>query len=151
MKDGLVTTGKIEINLAQLKVLDLTNPKYNADLTGHLKGADFFSTEKHPTAVFEVEKTTQEGDTQYLEGKLALKGKSQPVKIPVTVSTVNDSTVKLAGKAKLDRTLWDIKYRSGKFFPNIGDKMIHDEFEIEFDMLAAIDAGAAAKPLKKKK
>lgn len=151
MKDGLVTKGKIEIDLAKLKVLDLTDPKYNSDLTGHLKSDDFFSTDKHPIATFEVEKAVREGDKQVLEGKLTLKGKAEAVKIPVTVTPQGDREVKLAGKAKLDRTLWDIKYRSGKFFPNIGDKMIHDEFEVDFDLVAATDAGADAKPLKKGK
>jgi hypothetical protein len=29
-----------------------------------------------------------------------------------------------------------MKYKSGKFFPEIGDKMIHDEFTIDFEVKA---------------
>lgn len=151
MRDDKITTGKVEIDLAKLKVLDVKDPKYNADLTNHLKNDDFFSTDKHPKAVFEVTNSVKEGDILVLEGKLSLKGKTQPVKIPVTVEKIGDSQLKLAGKARLDRTLWDIRYRSGKFFPNVGDKMIHDEFEVDFDLTAVTDAGTAAKPLKAKK
>jgi len=37
---------------------------------------------------------------------------------------------------KLDRTKWDIKYNSGKFFKNLGDKLIYDDFEIEVEVVA---------------
>jgi hypothetical protein len=30
----------------------------------------------------------------------------------------------------VDRTKYDIKYNSGSFFSNLGDKMINDEFEL---------------------
>jgi hypothetical protein len=38
---------------------------------------------------------------------------------------------------KLDRTDYDIKFRSGKFFPDLGDKLIYDEFELEVSLVAA--------------
>ena len=31
----------------------------------------------------------------------------------------------------VDRTLYDIRYGSGKFFENLGDKLIHDTFDLE--------------------
>jgi len=32
--------------------------------------------------------------------------------------------------------LFDVKFRSGKFFTDLGDKMIYDEFTIDFEVKA---------------
>jgi hypothetical protein len=31
---------------------------------------------------------------------------------------------------KIDRSKWDIKYGSGSFFDDLGDKMIYDDIEL---------------------
>jgi hypothetical protein len=41
--------------------------------------------------------------------------------------TVNGNT---ATAFKVDRTKYDIKYGSGSFFDNLGDKAISDDFEL---------------------
>jgi hypothetical protein len=41
-----------------------------------------------------------------------------------------------SGTASIDRTKWDIRYGSGKFFSGLGDNMIKDEFEIKFELKA---------------
>jgi hypothetical protein len=38
--------------------------------------------------------------------------------------------------ATVDRTLYDIRYGSGKFFDNLGDNMIYDEFTLEVVVIA---------------
>ena len=40
------------------------------------------------------------------------------------------------GAAVLDRTDYDIVYRSGSMFDTLGDKMIYDEFTIGFNLIA---------------
>jgi hypothetical protein len=39
---------------------------------------------------------------------------------------------------EIDRTEWDIKYGSGKFFKDLGDKVINDNFQISFDLKAKV-------------
>jgi len=48
----------------------------------------------------------------------------------------NDVRVRRAFSLALDRTKWDIKYGSGSFFDNLGDKVISDIFLIEFNITA---------------
>jgi hypothetical protein len=36
----------------------------------------------------------------------------------------------------LDRSKWDIRYGSKTFFANIGDKAIHDDFTVQFNVVA---------------
>ena len=38
---------------------------------------------------------------------------------------------------KLDRTKWDVKYKSGNFFKDLGDKLILDEIEFDISLLSA--------------
>ncbi len=127
--------GEFVLDVQSITVLDLTDPKLNGDLTGHLKSDDFFSAEKFPEATFKAVKAAQKaGGVTELTGPLTIKGITvKEVTLPLKISKTGDKFV-ASGKAKLDRTKWDIKYRSGKFFPSLGDKLIHDQFELEFDL-----------------
>jgi hypothetical protein len=40
------------------------------------------------------------------------------------------------GKVTIDRTKWDIRYRSGKFFANLADEAISDDIEFEMKIVA---------------
>ena len=39
-------------------------------------------------------------------------------------------------KIKIDRTQWDIRYGSGSFFEDLGDKMILDEIQFDIFLLS---------------
>jgi hypothetical protein len=38
-------------------------------------------------------------------------------------------------KITLDRSEYDIRYGSGSFFENLGDKTIYDEFDLEINLV----------------
>ena len=57
---------------------------------------------------------------------LTIKGKTNPVTFDITVNG-NTATTKVI----VDRAKYDIKYGSGSFFDNLGDKTIYDEFELD--------------------
>jgi len=40
------------------------------------------------------------------------------------------------GKLAIDRTLWDIRYQSGKFFDLIADRAISDSIEFDIKIIA---------------
>ena len=46
--------------------------------------------------------------------------------------TYRDNNFLAQAKIKIDRTKWDVVYKSGNVFKDLGDKIIHDE--IEFDV-----------------
>jgi hypothetical protein len=70
-----------------------------------------------------------------VKGNLTIKGITNEISFPAKVSLENGN-VQAMGTATIDRTKWNIKYGSGKFFQGLGDKMIYDEFEITFDIKA---------------
>lgn len=136
--DGMkITGGEFEIDMNTIKVLNIQNPKSNAKLTNHLKSDDFFSAEKFPTSKFMITRVEQKkGNIVEVTGNLTIKGITHIVTIPTTLKK-NGDTLQATGSVKLDRTRWDIKYGSGKFFKGLGDKLIRDDFELKLNLVAS--------------
>lgn len=140
-KGGELTGGSFEADMTTITVDDLKDPGYNAKLTGHLNSADFFETEKHPTASFKTTKVTPKPGaavgqpTHDITGDLTIKGITHPVSFPVRVEK-KAGRAEAKGTMTVDRTLYNIKYGSGKFFQGLGDKAIHDEFTLELELVA---------------
>ena len=49
---------------------------------------------------------------------------------------VKDGIVKASGKLVIDRTKWDVRYKSGKFFDNLKDQAISDSIEFHIMIVA---------------
>lgn len=137
--NGNLTGGSFDINFGTIKVLDLQDSEMNAKLTGHLKSDDFFSAEKFPTGKFVLTNATPLSngtENNYtIVGDLTIKGITQPVSFPAAV-IVNGDIVSAKADFKIDRTLWDVKFRSGKFYENLGDKLIDDQIELKLNISA---------------
>lgn len=132
-----VVGGKIVTDMTTIVNIDLEDTAYNQKLVGHLKSEDFFAIESFPESTFEITEVKEgDGGKMMVSGNLTIKGKTNGIEFPADVS-VKENKVTAKGTAIVDRTLWDIKYGSGKFFDDLGDKMIYDEIEIEFDVTAS--------------
>jgi polyisoprenoid-binding protein YceI len=132
-----ITGGEFEIDMTSIEVLDLKDPKSKAKLTNHLKSGDFFSSQKFPTAKFTITRIEEKKDTDKIEvtGNLTLKGITHPITIPATL-TRKGNTLEARGQVSLDRTKWNVRYGSGKFFEGLGDKVIDDEFQLKLNLTA---------------
>ncbi len=140
---GNPASAKAEVDVAALAVSDIPKDnEYNGKLVGHLNSEDFFNTAKFPKAQLEVTKFAKlakadsEGNTHSATGTLTIKGITKPITFPAMVK-IEGAQGNLTATMTVDRTQYDIKYNSGKFFPNIGDKMIHDTFKIVAKISAA--------------
>ncbi|MCU0340468.1 MAG: YceI family protein [Spirosomaceae bacterium] len=129
---GKVTGGSFEMDMNSIKCEDLTDAGYNGKLIGHLKSDDFFSVAKHPVASFKITKV--EGNN--ITGDLTIKGITNSVTFPATIKADKNGATATA-KIVLDRTKWDIRYGSKKFFESIGDKAIYDDFSIDLTLAAS--------------
>ncbi|WP_256003800.1 YceI family protein [Pedobacter deserti] len=121
-------------------VIDMTTIK-DADkserLEGHLKADDFFGVDKFATSTFAIKKLAQSGNKVNITGNLTIKGVTQSITFPATIAWNSDGTVTaVAEKIVVDRTKFGIKYRSKGMFPDVGDKMIYDEFELAVKLVA---------------
>ncbi|OON66991.1 YceI family protein [Hymenobacter sp. CRA2] len=144
VKGNQIVGGSFTFDVAGLKILDVTNEGMNARLTTHLKGDDFFSTEKNPTATFVITsikniKADAQGNNAEVTGDLTIKGITKPLTFPAKVG-VKDGVAAASGVATIDRTKYDIKFRSAAFFSDLGDKAIEDTFTLNFNVVAKKDA-----------
>jgi polyisoprenoid-binding protein YceI len=131
-----LTGGSFEIDMTSINCTDLEG-EYAGKLVGHLKSDDFFGTDKYPTAKFVITKAIpQDTKGNYkIVGNLTIKEKTKELKFPATVSESN-GTVSATGKITVDRSDFDVKFGSGSFFDNLGDKTIYDEFDLQVSLVA---------------
>ena len=134
VKDGAPQTAHIKMDMNSIEDTDLEG-EWKDKLVGHLKSDDFFSVEKYPVATFKVKSFKKSGTQHTVVGDLSIKGITHEISFPADVK-VEDGLLTANGTAKIDRTKWDIRYGSGKFFDGLGDKMIYDDFEIKFELVA---------------
>jgi polyisoprenoid-binding protein YceI len=124
-KDTL-KSGAFEIDMTTISNTDITDKEYNTKFVGHLNSDDFFGTAKFKTAKIEIVSAKKEKGSMYkINGKLTIKGTTAPVTFEADVTKEKSSAVVV-----FDRTAFGIKYGSGKFFENLGDKMIKDEVQL---------------------
>ncbi|MRX68614.1 Polyisoprenoid-binding protein YceI [Flavobacterium resistens] len=136
LQDGKVKGGKVVIDTASIKILDVTDPATNTQFGGHLASDDFFSIEKFPTATFDVLSVKELSDsTFYLEGNLTIKDITHVAGFEATLEN-NRNAIALTGKMIIDRTKYDIKFRSGNFFVDLGDTLIYNDFDLDFNITA---------------
>jgi len=138
---GSVVGGSFEINMNSIVCLDLEDEEWNAKLIKHLKSDDFFSVEKFPASKFEITKVEPLNDpakqnyNNTISGNLTIKGITKGISFPASIKIENGVLSSFAD-FDIDRTEWEIKYGSGKFFEGLGDKMINDKFNIKFKISA---------------
>lgn len=140
--DNKITAGQIIIDMESLKVTQATKSESMAMLERHLKSDDFFGVDSFPESTINlVDFTkTESFDTDTATNlviDLVIKDISQEVSIPAEVYQQGDNIV-IKGQAELDRTLWNIRYGSDKFFDNLADNAISDNFTVDFEFIAPI-------------
>lgn len=131
-----IKSGSFEIDVTTLAVTDLTDKGYNDKLVTHLKSDDFFGAAKFPKATFVIGSVTQKSGDEYLvKGDLTIKGKTNPIEFPATIS-ITDKQLTARAKIIVNRAKFDIRYGSKSFFDNLGDKVIYDDFELDLNLVA---------------
>ena len=133
---GSLVGGSAIIDMSSITCHDIKNATYNKKLVDHLKNDDFFATDKFPTAELEIVAINSLGGNDYeVVGNFTIKDKREQIVFKASV-VPNGDLLQATAKVKIDRTTFDIRYGSGKFFQNLGDRMIQDEFTLEISVLA---------------
>lgn len=127
--DGLITGGEFVIDMESIAVTDIEDESLNQQLEGHLKSADFFGVENHKSSRFEIVSSSKSGSDLKVNGNLTIKGNTNPVTF-LAQATNNGYKARI----EVDRTLYDVRYGSKKFFDNLADKAIDDEFFINVEL-----------------
>ncbi len=130
--------GSFELDLSGLTVADIKEEGTNQKLVNHLKSTDFFDTENHPTATLVIVSATpdaKDASAYTIKGNLTIKGITKEISFPAKVFNKGKEIAAYAN-FDIDRTQFDIKYRSKSFVSDIGNKMIEDLFNVDVRLVA---------------
>ena len=128
--------GEIQINMASIDVTDMKG-RGAEKLEGHLKSPDFFGIEKHPHAFIKFHSNQEKIQNTQLDltGDLTIKGISHPITFTAELFDMK-SSVKAKASLTFDRSLYNVRFRSGKFFKGLGDKLILDDIDVDVMIIA---------------
>ncbi|MFZ4543344.1 MAG: YceI family protein [Saprospiraceae bacterium] len=142
VSNGSVTSGDINVNMNTIDCQD-TQGEYGDKLVGHLKSDDFFGVSKFPASMLKIKSVMAKGGNQYdVKADLTIKGITHELSFPATID-VKGTEMKATAKVMVERTKYGIRYGSGSFFENLGDKAIDNNFEMEVNLVAMGAAPAA--------
>lgn len=142
-----VTAGTFTIDVNSLWVdpASVTEPDRKVEnLQAHLKSADFFHAEAHPTATFHITSIADldaaaassavEGANKTVSGNLTLLDSTINITFPAKIAVVNNQAL-VAAKFTVDRTAWGLNFGTDEVDP--ADWMVAKDFEVGVDIAAA--------------
>lgn len=145
IQDGNITGGTVEINMNGITVLDQQGDS-KMKLESHLKGKDpgkeddFFNVDKYPKATYVINSATKlDNDpdgTHMVNGNLTIKDITKPVSFKARINMGDGKLTATTPEFPVDRTEFDIKFKSQKFFNNLRDDFINDEFRLQINVTA---------------
>lgn len=142
VNDGSLTSGEFNIAVSSLEVLDQKGEQ-KTKLENHLKGADFFETEKFPGAIFSItgvepfdsaqHPSKLEGTTHIISGNLTMKDQTKNISFPAVV-LIEGNRVAAKADFNIDRTEWGLNYKGAD---NPQDWFIKKEVNLKLDINAS--------------
>lgn len=144
-RDSLLTDVGLTIDMTSMTCSDLLDEEQNQKLIDHLKSPDFFDVEKYPTAEIVIKdviyygRNSKSNSHKYkLNGNMTIKGIKKPVSVVTDIYLAHKSQLSAIAPLIIDRSEFNIKYGSGTFFDNLGDKIIEDEIKLYVSLIATI-------------
>ena len=127
--DGQIN-GKFNIDMSTISVSDLQGGGKKS-LERHLKNEDFFDVNNFPIATLEFSSRTENiiKNKLSLASELTVKNITNPLKFSAQIIEASPQ-LKIKADIVFDRSIYDVRYGSGKFFENLGDRLILDEVQI---------------------
>ena len=134
-----VIRGNIVIDMTTITNNDIGNKEYQKYFVDHLNSPDFFDIAHFSKSQLKILDniilSNDSSDNMMITGEMTIKGITQKVKFPAKVEFLDDSAIAV-GTIDIDRTLFDIRYKSKSFFPEMGDYFIYDDFTLNFTIKA---------------
>lgn len=131
VEGGEVKGGNFVVDMNSIVCDDITDAEKNKDFVEHLKDADFFSVNQFPISKLDIVSVTAKGGNAYdVRANLTIKGISNEITF-VADFIFTDGNLSASANFDIDRTKWDIKYKSKTVFPELADKFIYDEMNFK--------------------
>lgn len=151
--DFKIVGGQIVIDLGNITVTDIKDEGSREKLVKHLKSPDFFNVAQSPKATFTISKVEFIKESLYkVTGLMKIRGVEKQMSFNANI-TKNNQMFRTTGKMTVNRRDFGVSYNSQQDWFNktisiAEDKVIKDEFELDFTLVAR--AGAKLLPKKSK-
>ena len=130
--DEKLVGGNFVVDMTTLSVDDLTG-RGKKSLEGHLKSSDFFSVNDFNFSELKLNAVDMVSENEYsAEGDLTIKGYTHEAKVSFQKE---GGSKNMKAKLVFDRSKYNVRYGSGSFFENLGDKLILDDIELEVTLV----------------
>jgi len=130
LENERIVSGSFVVDMTSITNSDLKDDS-NQKLVGHLKSDDFFGVEKYPTATFDLKQSTKfTNGKATVSGEITIKGNKENISFEVERSGKEYSTT-----VDIDRSKFDVRFGSNKFFNNLGDRAIDDIFTLDITIV----------------
>lgn len=132
-----ISSGNLEIDnngtSTGMIVVDMNTITSDAGdmLNNHLKSADFFDVENNPESQLAVTSI----EDSVLKGDLTLKGITHPIESKMVITEQENNKITVTGTLEIDRSLWDVRFGSARFFHDLGDQVINDIITIHYNIV----------------
>ena len=128
--NGSVKGGTFVMDMNSILVTDEDmSEKGKRKLKKHLTNEDFFETNNFPEAILEITSSTADSLTANLE----IKNITKSITIPYSLTKAN-GRIAVNSSFSIDRTLWEITYKSGNLFSNLANRLIDDAIQFEIKL-----------------
>jgi len=132
MEEGKLSGGSFIAEMSTIKDSD-----GSAKLEGHLKSEDFFDVATYATAKFEITRTEINDGKTLVTGNMTIKGITKQIAFPAVISENGDSVVLTSETFQINRTDFNVKYKSKSFFNDLKEKFINDKFDLQVTIVAS--------------
>jgi polyisoprenoid-binding protein YceI len=134
-ENGVLKGGSFVMDMTSIVCDDLSGDS-KGKLEGHLKSDDFFGVANFPDATFVITQAIPRGTpgSYKIVGNMTIKESTEEIRFNAQLDEVGEQMVGTTS-ITLDRSQYDIRFGSGSFFENLGDKTIYDDFDLEIELV----------------
>ncbi len=138
--NSIPVNGEFVLDMNSLSVTDIKDADDNQSLVNHLKEEDFFGTAKNPTATLFIKKLESvsgakaDAANYTAIADLTIKGIKNEIKFPARINVSGDKGTANAD-ITIDRTKWNISYKSKSILGSAADKFIYDDITFSVQLV----------------
>jgi polyisoprenoid-binding protein YceI len=93
--------------------------------------------EKYPVSSFEITSvapSTEGPSTHLVTGDLTIRGNTREISFPAEIEMTDKMIRARTGQIVLDRTQWEVNFKSKSIFAGLKDSFISDEMIVKLDV-----------------
>lgn len=127
----------MEIDLTAIRCTDLAGTEEHEGLIRHLQSIDFFDVKNHPVTRLEIrsavptEHPAPGAPNLRITAELEIRGVRHLVVFDAAAGVSEDGKAAAQAVFALDRTKWNVRYGSGKYFRRLAGHLVNDLIEFE--------------------